>query len=342
MTSTLQAAATANFPPHVHCPSCLASASGKFCAACGEALHPHAPSAGEFAHEFIGHYVALEGKLLQTLKLLLFRPGALTLAFMRGRRLPYIAPLRLYLTLSLIMFAMIKGLGVELPRVTLDHNSLGLAYSHKVASYTKAGRPATATLFLNAHDEKSQGKPDDFELRDGIRHAIAAVDQVNHRWMLNVQAFLAEPEETQSVRLSHGFLSNLPYMLIAALPMFALYLKVLYRGARRTYGEHIVFGLHANAFAFLLASTMMAIPGNAGWIIGAATQHVMQYVSVWDYLQLLPLVWLLAYLPFAMRRVYSGSWGATVVKWLVLISVHVFVIALFTVLAELIAVVGGG
>jgi hypothetical protein len=196
---------------------------------------------------------------VQTLKLLLFRPGALTHAFMRGRRLPYIAPLRLYLTLSLIMFEMIKGLGVELPRLTLDHNSLGLAYGHKIASYTKAGRPAAVTLFLNAQDEKPQGKADDFEVRDGIRHAMAAIGHVNHRWMLNVQGFLAEPEKIQSAHL-----------------------------------------------------------------------------------QLLPLAWLLAYLPFAMRRVYGGSGLAAVGKWLVLITVHVLVIAFFTVIAELIAVVGGG
>jgi hypothetical protein len=329
-------------PLHVHCPSCLANASGQFCSACGEALHPHLPSAREFAHEFIGHYVALEGKLLQTLKLLLYRPGALTLAFMRGRRLPYIAPLRLYLTLSLVMFAMIKGFGVELPRFTLDQNSLGLVYRHEVPTFTKAGRAATVTVFLNAHDEKVDGRPNDFEVRNGIGHAIAALGQVNHRWMANVQAFLAAPEEARSVRLSHGFMANLPYMLIAALPLFALYLKVLYRGARRSYGEHIVFGLHANAFAFLLASVMMAIPGNAGWVVGAATQHLMQYVSAWDYLQLLPLAWLLAYLPLALRRVYGGSWLSTAARWLVLITVHVLVIALLTVLAELIAVVGGG
>ena len=59
-------------------------------------------------HEFIGHYVAVEGKLWRTLKLLIFRPGQLTLEFLRGCRVPYINPLRLYLTMSLVVFALIK------------------------------------------------------------------------------------------------------------------------------------------------------------------------------------------------------------------------------------------
>jgi hypothetical protein len=58
--------------PHPHgCPSCHFPAQGNFCSHCGESTHPHPPSAGEFLHEFVGHYVALEGKLWRTLRTLL-------------------------------------------------------------------------------------------------------------------------------------------------------------------------------------------------------------------------------------------------------------------------------
>jgi hypothetical protein len=335
--------------PTTHCPSCLADANGNFCATCGETLRPHLPSAGEFIHEFVGHYVALEGKLLRTLKELLFMPGRLTVDYLNGRRLPAIAPLRLYLTLSLILFAMIKWCGVELPQLELKNDTYGVNYSHTFTSAAKPGRMGTATAHMRFFDG-----PDDptallnvttsFDqtVPEQIRAALALLGSVNQGWMHNVQAFMAEPPEEQARKLNHGFLANLPYMLIAALPLFALYLKLLYRGTARVYGEHLVFALHANAFAFLLASVMVALPGNVAWLMIAAAQHALPLVSVWDYLQLLPLVWLLAYLPLAMRRVYGGSRLATAGKWVVLLTVHVLVIAMLTVCAELIGVAGHG
>jgi hypothetical protein len=119
-------------------------------------------------------------------------------------------------------------------------------------------------------------------------------------------------------------------------------LKLLYRKQKRVYGEHLVFALHANAFAFLLASLMMACPGNVAWVAIAGAKVDFHYITAWDDAQLLPFVWLLAYLPTAMRRVYGGTRLATGGKWLVLLTVHIFVISVLTVLAELIAIVGHG
>lgn len=45
------------------CRNCGATTSGNYCANCGQETRLHAPSFGEFMHEFIGHYVALEGRL---------------------------------------------------------------------------------------------------------------------------------------------------------------------------------------------------------------------------------------------------------------------------------------
>jgi len=336
--STLKTSHVQNMPPWPakHCPSCDAEASGNYCAACGETLHPHLPGAGEFAHEFIGHYVALEGKLLTTLKLLLFHPGRLTLDFLKGRRLPTIAPLRLYLTLSLVMFAMIKWCGVELPQLQLTNEYYGVSYSHVIPNPHKLGKAGTATVDVKVVEEKTG----DLSVRDQIRTAIATLGTVNKTWMRNVTAFIAEAPEQQGRILNRGFLANLPYMLIAALPLFALYLQLLYRGSGRAYGEHLVFALHANAFAFLLASVMMAVPGNVVWLAIAAIKDELRLTSAWDYLQLLPFIWLLAYLPVAMRRLYGGTRLTTACKWLVLITVHLLVISMLSIAAEFIAIVG--
>ena len=59
-----------------------------------------------FLHEATHEFLHLDGKIFQTLKRLVTKPGALTADFLRGRRARYISPLRLYLTCSLVYFAL--------------------------------------------------------------------------------------------------------------------------------------------------------------------------------------------------------------------------------------------
>ena len=50
----------------------------------------------------------LDGRLLQSLKLLLFQPGALAREFSANRRASYVSPVRLYLFSSLMFFAVLS------------------------------------------------------------------------------------------------------------------------------------------------------------------------------------------------------------------------------------------
>jgi membrane-anchored protein YejM (alkaline phosphatase superfamily) len=48
-----------------------------------------------------------------------------------------------------------------------------------------------------------------------------------------------------------------PYAIFCLMPVFALFLKVLYLGSGRRFGEHMLFALHTNAFAFLMFSVIL-------------------------------------------------------------------------------------
>ena len=58
----------------------------------------------DLAHEALHEFLHLDGKIFQTLKLLILRPGELTMEYFRGRRARYISPVRLYLTCSVLYF----------------------------------------------------------------------------------------------------------------------------------------------------------------------------------------------------------------------------------------------
>jgi hypothetical protein len=317
------------------CPNCRAQTQDNFCSRCGEATTVHSPSAGEFLHEFIGHYVALEGKSWGTLRLLMFRPGRLTADYLRGKRIPYINPLRLYLTLSLVMFALMRLYGVDLPQVTLDDKSLGASYIHSVPDPANPKRIGTVNIAIKA----TQGdEPGDLT----VSEALTWLGSVDATWTKNVKRFISTSPAEKADLVNHGLLGNLPYMLIGALPLFALYLKLMYLRTERHYGEHLVFALHVSAFVFFLVGVMIVMPGNLGWLFVCIHERMFTAISSWDWLQLLPVAWTLGYLPTAMRRVYGGSWPGICAKSLVLMTVHLAVIFSLVVCAEIITILKHG
>jgi hypothetical protein len=85
------------------CPSCDARLTGPFCHQCGESRpDPHDFSWKHAGHDAIHEFLHLDGKIVQTLWLLIRRPGFLTAEYWQGRRRIYIRPLRLYIVLAAI------------------------------------------------------------------------------------------------------------------------------------------------------------------------------------------------------------------------------------------------
>lgn len=273
-----------------HCLNCNAAVSGNYCHNCGQETRTHAPSFMEFAHEFIGHYVALEGRLWGTFTRLLFRPGALTLEYLAGRRKRYVEPLRLYLTLSILFFALLKFTNTEVINLGTD-----------------TARPAAEV----AEQVKQEAKGIQREImangvvkdKDGMEVMLdETVRRKSPRFAAAVEHFQQLPVESKGKALSDGFFHYGPYAMFALMPLFALYLKVLYLGSGKRYGEHLLFALHTSAFAFVMFAAIKLCPD--GFFTFAL------------------LCWLTGYLPWAMRRVYGGSKTATALRWMALMLAH--------------------
>lgn len=87
------------------CGNCGAVLTGPWCAACGQKVLSDSDRRfghllGQFAHEAFH----ADGKLPRTLAALLFRPGALSIAYLNGQRLRYISPIGLFLMINLVYF----------------------------------------------------------------------------------------------------------------------------------------------------------------------------------------------------------------------------------------------
>ncbi|NNE69581.1 MAG: DUF3667 domain-containing protein [Rhodothermales bacterium] len=92
------------------CPDCGTERPGRYCPDCGQKDQPLRQTTGQFLRQAFNEYFGIDGRLWQSLRLLLFRPGALTVEYLQGRRSRYLAPLRLYLSATLLFFFLLSVL----------------------------------------------------------------------------------------------------------------------------------------------------------------------------------------------------------------------------------------
>lgn len=103
-------------------------------------------------------------------------------------------------------------------------------------------------------------------------------------------------------------ISNLPYMMLACIPLFAFVLKLLYIRRRVFYIDHLVYALHIHTFAYLAIMLIVlatiglnrTAPGLlAGWIIALLwiTFAIQIFLSI--------------------RRVYQQGWFFSIFKFFI-------------------------
>lgn len=210
------------------CRNCGTSAPAAYCPHCGQGTSEHLPTAFEFVHEFVLHYLAADGRLWRTLWALVARPGFLTTEYLHGRKLAYVIPLRLYLTTSVVFFLALKL-------------SLLIHTAGTLEPMLKGNLPS-GDVYVG------------FGFGHATRHADGTVTCTLPQVLCESvrTRLLEEPEEVarRIASLPTAFLSSWSSAMFILLPLFALWLKLAFYN--RNYGEHFLFALHIHSFWFLI------------------------------------------------------------------------------------------
>jgi Protein of unknown function (DUF3667) len=303
-------------PPADRCRNCDAplvdAPAPKFCPACGQETTLHPPTLLEFLHEFVGHYVALEGALWRTLGMLLLQPGRLTTEYFAGRRRRYVLPLRIYLSASFVFFLVVKVLGAGAPVVLIarvDDPAQAVALAASAASAAATTSTASTPVIQAEESELA-------ELRRCEAHPDAC------SWFKTRVARIAA-----HARDDPGFgpavaaraVSMAPYAVFALLPVFAAIVMLAFRKQRMTYGGHFVFSMHMHAFWFIGLLLVALLPKALADLVFVA---IIVY-GVW-----------------ALRTVYGESRGRTL--WKALGITGLYLIALVAASAAIAAIALAG
>ena len=241
--------------PCANCGAALAVPRPRFCPACGQETNIRPPRLSEFVQQFGGAYFSTEGALWRTLKLLLFRPGELTRQYLAGRRKHYVLPLRLYLTISLVvLLAMRVATGITME----DPASIQIDLKDGEYSIIAIGEAHNAGM------------------KDGKFFCTGLPEWLCKRLQrrMDVDQAVLKREIAQ---LSERFVSNIGFGMFVMLPLFALLMKLVYWNRQLHYTEHLVFALHVHAFWFVALA--LALPDQA-WISGLAFAAVPVYTFI--------------------------------------------------------------
>ncbi len=243
----------------LNCGHALRGPPLRFCPQCGQETRVRPPTLWEFLQQFGGAYVSTEGALWRTLGLLLARPGELTRRYLAGQRKHYVLPLRLYVTLSVLVLLLMRGVA-------------GLGPDAPVSVQLRADpSPPASTMSLSLGGGRAG-------LKDGRFFCSGLPAWVCQRLQRRMDV---DPQGLQREMLQVGerMLGQIGSAMFVLLPAFALWLKLVYLDRPLRYTEHLVFALHLHAVWFLLLALML--PG-----LAALTAPAMLAVPVYGWLSL--------------------------------------------------------
>lgn len=321
-----------------NCLNCNARVFGPYCHFCGQPnTEPRETVLGLLVH-FFNDITHFEGKFISSLRLLLFKPGRLTLEYIRGRRASYMNPVRMYIFTSafffLIFFLVFDDEQLVNVKKENKANSAELSATKTLLSKAKS---ADDTLFIKSMigpvadsviadvTAAKQDSTDDNELTkfksiaayDTAQAALPAaerdtwLERLVKRRSIKIGEQYNEDYERFFKEANLKFIHSFPKILFVSLPLFALLLTLLYaRQQQWYYVDHLIFSVHIFVFAFL-------------WILlSMAAQKAGDYIPFLNYafLKALWVLYFFVYLYKAMRYLYAQRRAKTVVKFLLLLT----------------------
>jgi hypothetical protein len=292
--------------PCLNCGTFL-SQNDLFCSHCGQKrLEREDMSFRHLIGDSFLDYFHFDSKFFRTILPLLYKPGWLTLEYMKGRRKSFVEPFKLFLVISVIYFLILplvkepesENISPSRSKSTLLQSDKNTELTHTRISLngvplTKSSRDSVKkeidTIGLKTYVEKHFAKESVFT-KIFITHALKIM-------MSTGQSFTTVLEHTAS---------KLIFLLI---PFFAALLKLFYIRRKRLYFEHLIFSLHLHAFIFLMFILYLLV----GLILPINIYFIILIILVYGFI--------------ALKKYYGQSFGKTLAKML-LISLSYLMIGL--------------
>jgi len=300
------------------CLNCNTQLTGRYCQDCGQENIEPKENFGHLINHFFQDVTHFDGKFFSTLKLLLFKPGFLSKEYLRGKRVSYLHPVRMYIFTAFVFFFVLFSSRTQVQNVSPGKNSAG--YLPEKDSIPKA------KIDKDNDDDDTVKMPKlSFTAEKGLPNTIAAYDSIQSHlpkekrdgWIRNKiskRAILLDQKYKNGEaefwnQVLENFKHSFPKMMFVFLPLVALILQLLYLRRRKEfyYVSHGIFVIHFYIAAYIL----MLISLFFSWL------HSLLDWGIFTFLNVISMLAIFFYLYKAMRNFYKEGRGKTILKYFI-------------------------
>lgn len=235
------------------CLNCGNEVQGRFCSNCGqenvEARHSFHYLFTHFLEDLL-HY---EGSFWKTVKTLLFRPGKLTVQYLKGKRVSYVAPVKLYIFVAFVGFFIptVVSFFDNQPKnelIEISNNESELAKEINNSGVTYGLKDFNNVKNIAQLDSLQRVKPKGEKLNWLEYKFLKKTIDVKQ------QGTRKDFQEKFLEMLSKNFSK----VLFVYMPIFAFLLWLFHGKKRWYYFDHGIFTLHYFSF-LLICNTIMVL-----------------------------------------------------------------------------------
>ncbi len=265
------------------CLNCNFVVENKFCPNCGQ---ENSETRKTFHHLFLHFFEDLthyENAFWKTIKNLLFKPAALSKEYLSGKRLSYLAPVRLYIFISFITFFLLATLPGEKSNIGTKEKTetyFNLQFDDSTTTLTKKDalkqRLVDDFLKTNALTNKEKiafkkkyekardtenssflnSKYKSIHELDSIQKYSKADDKLNaiQYWLEKKVIIIRENNTMEELieKAKESAFHNFPKVIILYMPFFAFFLWLFHNKKKWFYFDHGIFTLHYFSFLLLI------------------------------------------------------------------------------------------
>lgn len=313
------------------CLNCRQVVEKRYCPNCGQ---ENSDTRKTFHHLFVHFFEDLthyENAFWKTIRNLLFRPGSLTKEYMSGKRMSYLAPVRLYIFISFVTFFLMSVLPSN------DSDETAEQTSTTKTNFNLSGRDrAEAKQFTdsikkaNLGDGLTIGDYESVEKFDSIQNALPEKERATgfSKWLQRRLAKVngeTTPEEFRK-KFGKAIVHNIPKALFLYMPFFALFVWLFHDKKRWYYFDNGIFTLHYFSFLLLTLSIFMTLESITSYFTDSLG-------GLMGFLVFGMLVWWFFYFFRSHRRFFGESKAVSRIKSLLLFVINAnflifFIIAL--------------
>lgn len=315
------------------CLNCRHVVDQKFCPNCGQ---ENTETRKTFHHLFIHFFEDLthyENAFWKTIKNLLIRPSALTKEYLSGKRLSYLAPVRLYIFISFVTFFLIAVTPAkDLNFKSSDHEKERLLESTLLSKAEKDS--IRAHMKTKSKNEKPFGEDSYKTVKelDSVQKVCPADEKLSSMeyWIVKKFTLVQQNNTPEQIieKARESITHNFPKVLLIYMPIFAFFLWLFHSKKRWYYFDHGIFTLHYFSFllliylVFYLSSMLLNLFGEATGILRLLSILINVLVYGWMFYYFFP----------AHHRFYGETRWISFIKSMILFFINMFFITIILLL----------